>query len=134
MQKNLPNKSASSTLKSKIISLFAVLIILAGSLVFVLEKLFSDFEPTDPVNTTIIDEDKNVSYTGVIKYIPPEYYFDEKISYELVDANKNPIILLKSKDDKLKVAENLTVTVKGTKTKTAEGEPLLIVTEVMISK
>ncbi len=132
MQENLPTKPTNSTLKSKIITFFVALIILAGSSVFILEKLFSDFEPTDPVNTAI-DTDKDVSYKGVIKYIPPGYYFDENISYELVDENKNSIILLKSKDDKLKVAENLTVTVKGTRTKTTEGEPILIVTEVIVS-
>jgi hypothetical protein len=127
---NLPKKFP---LKNRIIGFFIALMILIGSSVFVLEKIFSDFEPTDPMDNPVKQESQEASYTGTIKYISPEMNIGENISYELIDNNKEPIILLKSKDDKLKVAENLDVTVKGTKTKTAQGEELLIVTEIIIS-
>lgn len=129
-ENNLPKNLS---LKNKIIGFFIALMILIGSSVFVLEKLFSDFEPTDPMDNPINQESQESSYTGTIKYISPEMNVGENINYELIDGNKEPIILLKSKDDKLKVAENLNVTVKGTKAKTAQGEELLIVTEIIIS-
>ncbi|MBP8961274.1 hypothetical protein KBG31_03575 [Patescibacteria group bacterium] len=135
MQEQLPKNHFidKKPLKTKIITLVITLIAIVGAIVFALENLFSDFTPTNTMNTAI-DENQNISYTGVIKYLPPEYYFDENIEYELVDENKNPIILLKSKDERLKMAENLNVTVKGTKTKTSEGEPILVVTEVIVSR
>ena len=129
-EKNLPKNYP---LKNKIITFFVLFIALTGSIVFILEKLFSDFEPTDPINGAIEQEETGTSYTGTVKYIPPETYTGENISYELVNDNRETIILLKSKDDKLKVVENLHVTVKGTRTKTLQGELLLIVTEVIVS-
>jgi hypothetical protein len=129
-EKTLPKENP---IKNKIITFFIVLMALTGSVIFVLEKLFSNFEPTDPVNGAIEQEDIGVFYKGTVKYIPPETYTGENISYELVDNNRETIILLKSKDDKLEVVENLYVTVKGTRTKTLQGDPLLIVTEVVVS-
>jgi len=72
-------------------------------------------------------------YEGKIEYINPGYYPNDKISYTLVDSAGKRIILLKSKDQKLSIAENLFVKVKGTLVKTKDGkEDVLNVSEVII--
>ena len=134
MPSDLPAKVeiSKNSLKSKIVAFFAILIAFLGFLVFVLEKLFSDYEPTEPIsNSQVISQEPE--YKGIVKYLPPEKYPDEKIGYELVDGERKRIILLKSKDDKLKMVENLDVAVEGVETKTLKGEPLLIVTKVTVS-
>lgn len=86
----------------------------------------TDQLPPVPVDTTI-------SYTGRITYTNPEFYPGEKISFSLVDSSGKEIILLKSKDDKLSIAEGLNVQVVGTEGKTKAGQPYLLVKEVVIN-
>ncbi len=129
-EQNLPK---SHNIKIKVVGLAVIVIALISSVLFGLDRLFTDFEPTDPTNSVVSVEEKGISYKGTIKYISPETYPEDNITYKLVNPAKETIILLKSKDEKLKVAENLTVTVKGVKTKTKSGNDVLIVSEIIVS-
>jgi hypothetical protein len=74
-----------------------------------------------------------VSYDGKIEYLNPAFYPDDKISFSLVDRSGKQVILLKSKDQKLNIAEGLYVKVKGVITKTKDGKSdVLTVSEVII--
>jgi hypothetical protein len=135
-EQNLPENTASNnTRKNKIIKIVALIIAVAASLVFLIERLFSDFTPTDPIgnNNEVITE-QTVSLEGIIKYIPPEIYEADEIGFELTDKNGKTLVLLKAEDDILQVAENLDVTVRGTMDKTLENEDVLLVEEIVISQ
>ena len=116
---NLPIKAAPFKMKPKnkayLIKLAGIVVILLGLVVFVIDRLFTDFEPSSPVNIEkpIAAEDTESSLKGTIKYTDPANYPGENISYKLVDKDGNDLILLKSEDEKLKVAENLSVEVQG---------------------
>lgn len=78
-------------------------------------------------------EQMKSSYEGKIEYLNPGFYPNDKITYVLVDSSGKQIILLKSKDQKLSIAENLFVKVQGTLTKTKDGKSdVLNVSEVII--
>jgi hypothetical protein len=72
-------------------------------------------------------------HEGKIEYLNPGFYPNDDISFSLVDGSGKQIILLKSKDQKLNIAEGLLVGVKGTITKTKDGKSdVLNVSEVII--
>jgi len=72
-------------------------------------------------------------YEGKIEYFNPSFYPKDKISYVLVDGSGKEIILLKSRDQKLSVAEGLNVKVGGVLSKTLDGsKSVLNVSEVVI--
>ena len=91
-------------------------------------------EPIDtPVNGNV---GKNLvqEYKGKITYLDPAFYPVDGISYVLVDRDGEEIILLKSTEEILTVAEGLTATVSGRVKKTKDGsEEYLLVSEVTIS-
>ena len=128
-EQNLPK---SHNPKIKAAGLAVIVIALISSILFGLDRLFTDFEPTDPTNSVVLVEEES-SYKGTIKYVSPQTYPGDDITYKLVNPAKETIVLLKSKDEKLKMAENLTVTVKGVKTKTKSGNDVLIVSEIIVS-
>ena len=136
---SLPIKDAPFKMRPKskayLIKLIGVVVILLGSAVFVIDRLFTDFEPSSPVNIgdPITSEDTKNSLKGRIKYTNPANYPEEDISYKLVDKDGKDLILLKCEDEKLKVAENLSVEVRGLQTKTKAGKNVLIVEEIIIS-
>jgi hypothetical protein len=66
--------------------------------------------------------EKLLSYKGKVEYLNPGFYPDDNISFSLVDSSGKQIILLRSKDQKLVIAENLFVEVKGVVTKTKDGK------------
>ena len=77
--------------------------------------------------------EKFVFYEGKIEYLNPGFYPNDSISFALVDENGKQTILLKSKDQKLNIAEGLFVKVRGTITKTKDGKSdVLNVAEVII--
>jgi len=121
--------------KTRLIGIIGAVVILLCSVVFVIDRLFTDFEPSSPVNIgdPITSEDTKNSLKGRIKYTNPANYPEEDISYKLVDKDGKDLILLKCEDEKLKVAENLSVEVRGLQTKTKAGEDVLIVEEIIIS-
>ncbi len=77
--------------------------------------------------------DTSTTYFGKVSYVNPEYYPGEEISYVLTDPSGNDIILLKAEDDKLSLAEGLTVKVKGRETVSKAGTKYLLVKEVIIN-
>jgi hypothetical protein len=98
---------------------------------------FTDFRlngdeitPVDNGNGTDITQ---AGYTGKITYLDPSYYPGEDISHVLVDEEGNDIILLRSKEQILEVAEGLTATVYGVRLRTKSGEDVLLVKEVTIT-
>lgn len=91
-------------------------------------------ETTEQRPTAVLDPNAMLEYDGKIQYIDPSHYPQDKITYKLVNPNGEEIILLKAKDDKLKLAEGLTVKVKGTKGKTLDNEnDFLLVKEIQIN-
>lgn len=77
--------------------------------------------------------DTSTTFSGKISYVNPEYYPGEEISYVLTDPSGTDIILLKADDDKLSLAEGLTVKVKGKETVSKAGTKYLMVKEVIIN-
>lgn len=77
--------------------------------------------------------DTSTTFSGKISYVNPEYYPGEEISYVLTDPSGNDIILLKADDDKLSLAEGLTVKVKGKEAVSKAGTKYLMVKEVIIN-
>ena len=73
-------------------------------------------------------------YQGKVTYVNPGFYPDDKISYSLVDSSGKDIILLKSKDQKLTIAEGLVVKVSGTVSKTKDGKTNVLNVEELIIK
>jgi uncharacterized protein YneF (UPF0154 family) len=72
-------------------------------------------------------------YQGKVTYVNPSFYPGEKISFSLVDSQGKDIILLRSEDQKLSIAENLVVKVTGIIHKTKDGKSeVLDVTELII--
>ena len=128
---NSEETKVNTTLKNRIITLVALVIASIGASVWVIEKMFSDYTPTEIVQDTERQTEYD-SFEGVIKFIPEGMRPEPDIEYELVDADRNHIIYLKCKDNKLEVAENLEVKVRGVEGKTSEGQPTLVVKEVAI--
>jgi hypothetical protein len=91
----------------------------------------NDTLPVD--NTTARSNVEEVSYEGKIRYVDPQLYPEDDISFSLVDKTGRKVILLKSKDMTLVVAENQYGTVYGIPAKTSTGEEVLIVDRVKIS-
>lgn len=78
-------------------------------------------------------KESSLYYEGKIEYLNPSFYPNDNISFSLVDGSGKQIILLKSKDQKLNIAEGLFVKAKGVVTKTKDGKSdVLNVSEVII--
>lgn len=108
-----------------------ILFIWAGLLVgYFISSRLSQHEPI------YVEPSKNQSkeyLEGKVKYIDPINYPQDKISYVLTNLEGKEIILLKANDQKLAIAEGLTVKVGGSYSKTINGkEKVLIVDEVII--
>lgn len=98
------------------------------------DELKQDENPNMQNQAKSLDPNALQEYEGKIQYIDPSFYPADKISYKLVDTQGKEIILLKAKDDKLKLAEGLTVKVRGTKSKTADTKnDVLLVKEIQIN-
>ncbi|MBD3365945.1 hypothetical protein GF360_01225 [candidate division WWE3 bacterium] len=129
---NSTNTGISPDTKSKIIKLVIVLIATALGSVFAIDLLFTDYEPSSPIDTPV-EETTNSYLEGYVKYVPPFDAPSEDISYKLVDPQGKTRTYLKSEDARLEVAENLLVRVSGLRTKTESGEDVLIVSELVVS-
>jgi len=68
------------------------------------------------------------SYEGIVTYVDPQLYPEDKIKFALMDSSGNEIILLRAKDQKLEVSEGHLVQVSGKKQKlfSTKGEYLLV--------
>jgi len=84
-------------------------------------------------NSVTIKEKSNKEFSGKVTYVNPEHYPEDEISYVLVQSNGDEL-LLKSKDQKLAIAEGLYVKVSGKISKTkSTKEEVLLVEEVVIN-
>ncbi len=61
-------------------------------------------------------------YQGRVTYVNPAFYPNEKISYVLTGADGKDIILLRATDQRLSIAEGLTVKLTGIVVKTSDGK------------
>lgn len=129
----IPDTPDTNNKKQKVIKIVAAIIFAFASIIFLIDRLFTDFEPSTPMNPNPVEEPKENYYEGTIKYIPSTEYPEENINFALLNQEGKRIILLRSEDEKLEVAENLDVKVSGLKTKTEDGEEVLMVEEVIIS-
>jgi hypothetical protein len=85
---------------------------------------------TRPVNT--VEEKKY--YDGKVLYVNPELYPLENISYSLNGSDGKVLYYLRSRDQKLSLAENLNVRVYGLISKMLDGKTDVVdVTEVVIT-
>lgn len=119
-------------------SIFAVFIIIGAGLGYIISSYLNLYEPTDinelqnqnPSDSQPVE----VMYEGRVRFIGDDFYPGENISYMLVDNNGEQVMLLRAKDQKLEVVENLSVTVFGFPAKTMDGETeILEVTKVNIT-
>lgn len=62
------------------------------------------------------------TYVGKIRAMDPQVYSNDKILYVLVDSSGNQVILLRAKDSKLSVMENLNVKVTGYVSKASDAK------------
>jgi len=116
-----------------LVFLFVLFVLIGFAVGYVtLQRLNKDEKAQ--TDTAVVTKEPSLSeYEGKITYINPAFYPDDKISYVLVDASGKDIILLKSNDQKLSIAEGLYVKVRGAKLKTADGKmDVLNVKEVVI--
>lgn len=85
----------------------------------------------NPESVPVLEEK---TYEGKIKYIDPNMYKEDELSFVLIDNLGNEIILLKATDDKLSVAENLSVRVHGYLTKSIDKtKDILLVERISIN-
>jgi hypothetical protein len=101
---------------------------------FMSSGLKENEKPTGIIDPTLISPKDDKSYfEGKIVYVNPQLYPGENISYALTDSAGKELFLLKSSDQKLALAENLTVKVAGKIGKLSDGKTdVLFVEEVVI--
>jgi len=73
-------------------------------------------------------------YEGKVMFIDPKLYPNDQINYALVDDNGKEIILLKSNDQKLTIAEGHRVLVEGSLEKLKNGGKSFLLVERVILK
>lgn len=71
---------------------------------------------------------------GKVVYVNPEFYPGENISFILTDNDDKELILLRAKDQILKVAENLNVSVSGILSTTQDGNKEVLEVEKVTIK
>lgn len=133
--KDIHNKSEQMSGK-KILVLFVIIIVICLPLGIAIGNIIKPKLNEDEILTGK-ENDQTKSefsyYEGKIEYLNPAFYPGDDISFSLADSGGKQIILLKSKDQKLNIAEGLFVKVKGSVTKTKDGKSdVLIVSEVII--
>ena len=127
------NMSPSGLLK--LVVIIFVVFVPIGLLVGKLMSLSLNF-PEKGNDAVVADNNTNPSetyYEGTITYVNPNTYPQDKITYVLKDRDGNDIILLKSYDQKLTVAEGHNAKVYGAVSKSSDGsKKILIVSKVVI--
>lgn len=109
-----------------------ILIILIATALYINSSILNRDEIA-PVNEGEAETVTN-SYVGVVDYVNPNHYPDDKITHVLNDVNGNEIILLVADDDKLDVVEGLSVELFGKKLKTKDGKIDILKVERIVVK
>ncbi len=82
---------------------------------------------------TAVQTSEELSYDGKITYVDPQLYSEEDVSYVLQDKSGKVTFLLKSRDQKLVVAEGQWASVYGTVSDSADGkEKVLTVSNIVL--
>lgn len=106
--------------------LITILVIFSATgllLGYFINKILIKNEPTDigGNETQVVAVPVEEMFQGMVKYLDPKNYPDDKISYILTDKAGKEIILLTAKDQKISIVENLNVKLYGTVEKTKDG-------------
>lgn len=133
--KNIHNKSEQMSGKKVLIIFIAIFVvclpigIAIGNVIK--PRLNEDEIPVIKKGTQPVESSSY--YEGKIEYLNPGFFPNDNISFSLVDSSGKQLILLRSKDQKLNIAEGLFVKVKGVVAKTKDGKSdVLNVSEVII--
>ncbi len=100
---------------------------------YINNRILNTDEPSLDSVATMPVTDVSVTYEGKVSYTNPEYYPGEDISYVLTDSEGKDVILLRSDDAKLSIAEGLFVKVEGRESRTKSGTKYLLVKEVILN-
>lgn len=113
--------------------IFALFMIIGAVIGYFKTTTLTKNEPLAPTDQTSLPGEY-ATYKGTVTFIGEEAYPQDKLKYSLNDGSGKTLILLRSVDDKLSIAEGLFVTVRGKLGKTKDGkEPVLQVTEVSLT-
>lgn len=135
---DLPNQITSSTENPKTslyrtLAIVFIAFLVIGALIGYVTSLKLNKNEADSIQGAEVQTTAPVTYQGLVTYLGEDMYANDEISYSLTDSRGNDIILLKSNDQKLSIAQGLFVTVVGKKGTTADGKnEVLQVTEVTI--
>ena len=132
------NEKTDKTTPSNLLKLGVLIFIIFVPIGLLLGNLISlslnipETNNVTPVNNNI-DTTKETFYEGTITYINPNMYPNDEITYVLKDDEGNDVILLKSYDQKLAVAEGHKAKVYGSVIKSSnESNTILVVSKVVI--
>ncbi len=136
---DLPNQITSSTenperksLYRLFIAVFIIFLVIGSLIGYITSSKLNKNEP-DPDESIETQTTASTTYQGIVTYLGEDMYANDGVSFSLVDSRGDAIILLKSNDQKLSIAQGLFVTVVGKKGTTIDGKnDVLQVTEVTI--
>ena len=136
---DLPNQITSSTetpeRKSlyRLLTVVFVVFLIIGSLIgYATSSKLNKNEPNSNESTEV-QTTAPATYQGIVTYLGEDMYSNDGVTFSLTDSRGEDIILLKSSDQKLSIAQGLFVTVVGKKGTTIDGKnDVLEVTEVTI--
>lgn len=116
-----------------IIILFLAFILIGVLVGYFMSPKLSDDEISEFNTESVSPSDHKEYYEGRVLYVNPEFHPFDNIDYSLVDSSGKEIILLKSADEKLSIAEGLFVRVSGKLSKLSDNKTnVLVVDEVLI--
>lgn len=115
---------------------FAIFLVAGLTLGYFTDKILNKNEMTDKNKRSKSKEAQNIKtlYDGKVIFIDPNLYPLDKISYVLINDKGEEIILLKTTDQKLSVAEGHYVSVQGTPQKLKDGIKDVLIVEKVILK
>jgi hypothetical protein len=118
----------------RVIAIVIVIFLMLGILIGYINSIRLNKNETKSNETGEVQSTAPVTYKGTVTYLGEDMYFNDGITYSLTDSKGDDIILLKSSDQKLSIAQGLFVTVTGKKGKTLDGKyDVLQVTEVTLN-
>jgi hypothetical protein len=124
-------KSTASMFRS--LSMIFLVFLFVGLLVgyFVSRTLY---KMPSTVDTSTTPVEQNSSYEGIVTYVDPHMYPEDKINYVLLDSSGKEVILLKAKDQKLEVSEGHMAEVKGKKRPLTAGKGEYLLVDTLVIK
>lgn len=115
---------------------FAIFLVAGLTLGYFTDKILTKNEMADKNKESKSKEAQDIKtlYDGKVMFVDPNLYPLDKISYVLVNNKGEEIILLKTTDQKLSVAEGHYVSVQGTPQKLKDGTKNVLIVEKVILK